>query len=73
SSIGGGGVGGSSGTGSVTSHGAASHSVGANGPRNTVIDQNPPINTLYVGNLPTVGGGFKGFVFEEVRIPETLF
>ncbi|EGO28126.1 hypothetical protein SERLADRAFT_462668 [Serpula lacrymans var. lacrymans S7.9] len=68
SSIGGGGVGGSSGTGSVTSHGAASHSVGANGPRNTVIDQNPPINTLYVGNLPTVGGGYpSGYLEEALR------
>lgn len=54
------------GGGSATSAGNA---VGA-GPRNVVVDQNPPINTLYVGNLPTgsVGSGYPaGFLEDSLR------
>ncbi|KAG0709899.1 hypothetical protein DFH29DRAFT_20403 [Suillus ampliporus] len=54
------------GGGSATS---AGNVVGA-GPRNVVVDQNPPINTLYVGNLPTgsVGSGYPaGFLEDSLR------
>lgn len=57
---------GMNGGGSATSAGNA---VGA-GPRNVVVDQNPPINTLYVGNLPTgsVGSGYPaGFLEDSLR------
>lgn len=59
--------GGMNGGGSATSVGGTN--VGA-GPRNVVVDQNPPINTLYVGNLPTgsVGSGYPaGFLEESLR------
>ncbi|KAH7916248.1 hypothetical protein BJ138DRAFT_594530 [Hygrophoropsis aurantiaca] len=65
SSIGGGTGGGS---GSATSAGGANGS--GSGPKNTAIDQNPPINTLYVGNLPTgsVGGGYPaGYLEDSLR------
>ncbi|KAG6336495.1 hypothetical protein ID866_2609 [Astraeus odoratus] len=43
--------------------------VGGTGPRNTLVDQNPPINTLYVGNLPTgpVGGYSVGALEDNLR------
>ncbi|KAH7930639.1 hypothetical protein BV22DRAFT_1043007 [Leucogyrophana mollusca] len=65
SSIGGGNGGGS---GSATSAGGANGT--GSGPRNAAVDQNPPINTLYVGNLPTgsVGGGYPaGYLEESLR------
>ncbi|KAG9317343.1 hypothetical protein JVU11DRAFT_1542 [Chiua virens] len=41
--------------------------VGSVGPRNALVDQNPPINTLYVGNLPTspVGAGYPANYLED--------
>lgn len=43
------------------------NTVGSVGPRNALIDQNPPINTLYVGNLPTspVGAGYPANYLED--------
>ena len=43
------------------------NTVGSVGPRNVLVDQNPPINTLYVGNLPTspVGAGYPANYLEE--------
>lgn len=60
-------AGGVNGGGSATSVGGTN--LGA-GPRNVVVDQNPPINTLYVGNLPTgsVGSGYPaGFLEDSLR------
>lgn len=60
-------VGGMNGSGSATSAGGTNASAG---PRNVVVDQNPPINTLYVGNLPTgsVGSGYPaGFLEDSLR------
>lgn len=60
-------VGGVNGGGSATSVGGTNVGVG---PRNVVVDQNPPINTLYVGNLPTgsVGSGYPaGFLEDSLR------
>ncbi|KAG1752521.1 uncharacterized protein EDB91DRAFT_521697 [Suillus paluster] len=57
---------GMNGGGSATSAG----NVAGAGPRNVVVDQNPPINTLYVGNLPTgsVGSGYPaGFLEDSLR------
>lgn len=58
---------------SVGGHAASSSSsgvpntVGSVGPRNALVDQNPPINTLYVGNLPTspVGAGYPANYLED--------
>ncbi|KAG8218521.1 hypothetical protein J3R82DRAFT_4160 [Butyriboletus roseoflavus] len=43
------------------------NTVGSVGPRNALVDQNPPINTLYVGNLPTspVGAGYPANYLED--------
>lgn len=43
------------------------NSAGNVGPRNALVDQNPPINTLYVGNLPTspVGAGYPANYLED--------
>ncbi|KAI5987762.1 hypothetical protein EDC04DRAFT_2873355 [Pisolithus marmoratus] len=42
---------------------------GGPGPRSALVDQNPPINTLYVGNLPTgsVGAYPSGVLEENLR------
>ena len=58
---------------SVGGHAASSSSsgvpnaAGSVGPRNALVDQNPPINTLYVGNLPTspVGAGYPANYLED--------
>ncbi|KAF9238775.1 hypothetical protein BU15DRAFT_62296 [Melanogaster broomeanus] len=59
----------SSGGGHTTSSssGGTPNVVGGTGPRNPLVDQNPPINTLYVGNLPTgpVGGGYPANYLED--------
>lgn len=48
---------------------AGPNGVGGAGPRNALIDQNPPINTLYVGNLPTgsIGGYPLGQLEDSLR------
>ncbi|KAL4081529.1 hypothetical protein V8B97DRAFT_1863377 [Scleroderma yunnanense] len=45
------------------------NAVSGSGLRNTLVDQNPPINTLYVGNLPTgtVGGFPTGHLEDSLR------
>ncbi|KAF9226716.1 hypothetical protein BS17DRAFT_500031 [Gyrodon lividus] len=50
-----------------SSSGGAANVIGGTGPRNPLVDQNPPINTLYVGNLPTgpVGGGYPANYLED--------
>lgn len=58
---------------SSSGHAASSSSsgvpnpIGSVGPRNALVDQNPPINTLYVGNLPTspVGAGYPANYLED--------
>ncbi|KAH7887515.1 hypothetical protein F5I97DRAFT_843495 [Phlebopus sp. FC_14] len=60
----------SSGGGLVSSSSGGANASGGSGPRNALIDQNPPINTLYVGNLPTgpVGGGYPaGYLEDSLR------
>lgn len=54
--------------GSPSSAGGANAS-GGPGPRSALVDQNPPINTLYVGNLPTgsVGAYPTGVLEENLR------
>ncbi|KAF8450657.1 hypothetical protein L210DRAFT_842558 [Boletus edulis BED1] len=50
-----------------SSSGGVPNTVGSVGPRNALVDQNPPINTLYVGNLPTspVGAGYPANYLED--------
>lgn len=63
----------STGSSSAGGHAASSSSsgvpnaAGSVGPRNALVDQNPPINTLYVGNLPTspVGAGYPANYLED--------
>ncbi|KIL00530.1 hypothetical protein PAXRUDRAFT_48147, partial [Paxillus rubicundulus Ve08.2h10] len=59
----------SSGGGHATSSssGGTPNVIGGTGPRNPLVDQNPPINTLYVGNLPAgaVGGGYPANYLED--------
>ncbi|KAI6130289.1 hypothetical protein EDD16DRAFT_1700799 [Pisolithus croceorrhizus] len=56
---------------STSAKGSPSSAGGANvasgpGPRGALVDQNPPINTLYVGNLPTgSSGAYPTGVLEE--------
>ncbi|KAI6135087.1 hypothetical protein EV401DRAFT_878846 [Pisolithus croceorrhizus] len=51
--------------GSPSSAGGANVASGP-GPRGALVDQNPPINTLYVGNLPTgSSGAYPTGVLEE--------
>lgn len=50
-----------------SSSGGPRNTVGGAAPRNALVDQNPPINTLYVGNLPTspVGVGYPANYLED--------
>lgn len=50
-----------------SSSGGAPNTIGNIAPRNALVDQNPPINTLYVGNLPTspVGAGYPANYLED--------